>query len=213
MNDNEDLPGMTSSQTDLLRRRLTLPKFLFRQALRAIQRPEPPHSWGLATSMLQDAVEVVLRLITESRQIKVNDRTPFNELLRAVEERFPNAGGYRAGLTTLNTTRAAFKHRGQEVAEIDARVFFANVEAFLVQFYQEAFDLDFASLSLADAIGHRRTQNWLAKAESAFASEHFPESVAHAATAMTIYMAHCAASDSSIRLKSIVDYRPLCQHD
>ena len=198
---------MKSSPSDLLRRRLTLPRFLFRQAQRALQKAEAPHSWGLAASLLQDSVEVLLRLIAESHRLSVSDRTQFAELLRTVETRFPSVGGHRAGLTTLNTTRVAFKHRGQELAENDARVFIANVEAFLTQVYDEVFGVDFASMSLADAIGHRRTQNWLAEAECAFAGERYAESVEHAAKAMTVYMAHSIRNDVTIRLRSIVDYR------
>ena len=207
-NGADPIQKQTTASSAILRRRLTLPKFLFLQAQRTLERPVPPHSWGLATSLMQDSVEVTLRLIAESKQIKkVTDRTQFHDLLQAVEEEFSNAGGHRAGLTTMNTTRVAFKHRGQEVAENDARVFVANVEAFLVQIYRDAFDLDFASLSLADAIGHQRTQNWLARAEHALASEQHSESIAHSAKAMAVYLAHSSSNDATIRLRPIEAYQ------
>ena len=195
---------MGTPTSTLLLRRLTLPKFLYARARDAIERPQPPHSWGLATSLLQDAVEVLLRIAAEEHRIGVTDQTSFPKLLAAIAEEFENVGGHRAGLTKLNTTRVAFKHRGQEVAERDARVFVVNVEAFLTETCKDAFNVDFASLSLADSIGHQRTQNWLEKAESAFGAEDYAEAVAHAARAMTVYVAHSTEQDPTIDLSAVV---------
>ena len=199
---------MIDPPSTLQLRRLTLPKFLYRSAKDALERPRPPHSWGLAASLLQDSVEVLLRQIAEDHRIGgVSARASFDTLLQKVEQRFPTLSGHRAGLTALNTARVAFKHRGHEVAENDARVFVSNVELFLTSAYNGAFGVDFASLSLADFIGHRRTQNWLKKAESAFESELYGDAVAHAAKAMTIYMAHSTRNDAAIELRSVVEYR------
>ena len=197
---------MTAPTSTLLHRRLTLPKFLYRTAKDAIDRPHPPHSWGLATSLLQDSVEALLRLVAEEHRIKVDDKAPFGTLLSAVEQQLPNVADHRANLTKLNTIRVAFKHRGLEVAERDAQAFVVNVEAFLTETYKEAFDVDFASLSLADSIGHRRTQNWVAKAEDAFAAESYAECVAHAAKALIIYMDHSTSNDVGIELRSVVQH-------
>ncbi len=198
---------MIAPPSTLLLRRLTLPKFLYRSAKDAVSRPQPPHSWGLATSLLQDSAEVILRLIAEHHQIRVTTSASFGALLQEVEQRFPILGGHRASLTALNTARVAFKHRGHEVAEKDAQVFVWNVELFLTSAYKEAFAIDFASLSLADSIGHIRTQNWLKRAESAYVAERYGEAVAHAAKAMTIYMAHITGNDPAIELRSVVQYR------
>ena len=198
------MPVPTST---LLLRRLTLPKFLYARAKDVIEHPQPPHSWGLATSLLQDAVEVLLRIVAEEHRIGVTDQTSFPRLLDALAETFQNLGGHRANLTKLNTTRVAFKHRGQEVVERDARAFVVNVETFLTETCSEAFDVDFASLSLADSIRHRRTRNWLDKAESAFAVEDYAGAVAHAAKAMTVYVAHSTERDPSIDLRTVVQYQ------
>ena len=147
---------------------------------------------------------MLLRIVAEEHRIGVTDQTSFPKLLAALAEEFENVGGHRAGLTKLNTTRVAFKHRGQEVAERDARAFVVNVEAFLTETCKDAFNVDFASLSLADAIGHQRTQNWLDKAESAFAVEDYDEAVAHAAKAMTVYVAHSTEQDPTVDLRTVV---------
>ncbi|MDE0693642.1 MAG: hypothetical protein OXI55_15540 [Gammaproteobacteria bacterium] len=198
---------MAVSTPTLLLRRLTLPKFLYARAKDVLERPRPPHSWGLATSLLQDSVEVLLRIVAEEYRIAVPAQAQFPKLIDALAEQFPNIGGHQAGLTKLNTTRIAFKHRGQEVAEHDAQAFVVNVETFLREICKEAFDVDFASLSLADSIGHRRTRNWLNKAESAFAIENYTKAVAYAAKAMTVYMAHSTERDPSIDLRTVVQYQ------
>ena len=68
--------------------------------------------------------------------------------------------------------------------------FLTNVEVFLSEVSRQALGVDFATLSLVNAIGHRRTQNWLEKAREALLSEHYAESVSHSATAMAIYLHH-----------------------
>ena len=198
---------MSAPTSDLLLRRLTLPRFLYRRARDTIERPQPPHSWGLATSLLQDAVETLLRVVVEQHGIEVDDQVRFPKLVTAVSQRFESVGGHRASLTKLNTTRVAFKHRGQEVAERDVRAFVVNVEAFLTQTCRDAFNVDFVSLSLADSLGHRRTKNWLTKAETAFAAEDYARAVAHAARAMTIYLAHSMEHDPTIDVRTVAQYR------
>ena len=68
--------------------------------------------------------------------------------------------------------------------------FLTNVEAFLSEVCKQELRIDFATLSLVNAIGHRRTQNWLEKARESLRSEHYTESVAHSAAAMAIYLHH-----------------------
>ena len=79
----------------------------------------------------------------------------------------------------LNTARVGFKHEGLDVSATDAGAFLTNVEAFLSEVCQQELQVDFATLSLVNAIGHRRTQNWLEKAREALRSEHYTESAAH----------------------------------
>ena len=185
-----------------LRRRLTLPKYLFRQAQRTLQRPEP-YSWGLATSLLQDAVESFLRVLAEHRRLQVGDSLRFPAMLGKAEQDLPIIGGYHAFLTKLNATRVAFKHRGQEVSKSDAQVFVANVESFLTDVCKETLGIDFSTLSLADAIGHQRTQNWLRRAETSLADNQYREAVAFAAGAMRIYIEFDHEHDSAPQLREM----------
>ena len=145
----------------------------------------------LTTSLLQDCVETFLRIVAEDKKIVVSASADFATLLQRVEDRYDIVAGYRAALTSLNKARVAFKHHGQSVASAnDVQVFVGNVESFLTDVCDNVLGIDFATLSLAGAIGHRRTQNWLAKAEDALAAGSRQDTVNHAAVAMQIYMAH-----------------------
>ena len=185
-----------------LHRRLTLPKFLFRHAQGVLERPVG-HSRGLATSVLQDAVEIFLRVLAAHHRVAVDRFETFDKLLNKVSqgEGLACVGEHRASLNRLNTARVAFKHEGLGVVlEGDVRAFVNNVEAFFTEVCDEVLGIDFASLSLGDAIGHRRTQNWLAKAESAIDEGLYAESVAHSAKALASYFRHSNIQDAAIRV-------------
>ena len=177
------------SLSDNLYRRLTLSKYLFRHARRILQQ-SGPYSRGLATSLLHDSVEVLLRVLTERFKIEVHRRENFPQLFDNVRKRIDCVGEHSAAMKRLNTARVGFKHEGLDVNATDAEAFLTNVEAFLSEVCQQELLVDFATLSLVNAIGHRRTQNWLEKAREALRSEHFTESVAHSAAALAIYLHH-----------------------
>ena len=161
-------------------------------------RPEV-HSRGLATSLLQDAVEVFLWLVAERKRIDVREYENFPSLLDKVRERFDCVSAHSAALRRLNKARVAFKHQGLSVSTpTEVQGFVANVEDFLTEVSSSLFDVDFASLSLIDAIGHMRTQNWLHKAESALESQLHSDAIAHASRALDIYLAHSESQNAAL---------------
>ena len=165
----------TAPPAPSLLRRLTLPKFLLKEAHRAVQRPGP-HSHGLATSILQDTNEAFLRILAVERGVNVNLNEWFSKVLGDVATRIPSVTQYRAGLVHLNNARVMFKRQGLSTLQRnDVIVFAGNVDAFLTHVCKAELIIDFVTASLADAIGHRRTQNWIAKAEHAFAAGDFDE--------------------------------------
>ena len=177
------------SLSDNLHRRLTLSKYLFRQARRILLQSEA-YSRGLATSLLHDSVEVFLRVLTERFKIEVPRRENFLQLFDNVRKSIDCVGEHSAAIKRLNTARVGFKHEGLDVSATDVEAFLTNVEAFLSEVCKQELRIDFATLSLVNAIGHRRTQNWLEKARESLRSEHYTESVAHSAAAMAIYLHH-----------------------
>lgn len=172
-----------------LYRRLTLSKYLFRQARLVLQYSEP-YSRGLATSLLQDSVEIFLRVLGEQYKIKIQGRGDFHQLLDRVGKQIGSVGEHSAAIKRLNTARIGFKHEGLDVSAIDVKTFQSNVEAFLSEVCREALKVDFETLSLVAAIGHCRTRNWLKKARKALLADSYTTSVAHSAAAMVIYLNH-----------------------
>lgn len=185
-----------------LHRRLSLSRFLFKQAQRVLQRPVS-YSWGLATSLLQDSVEIFLRVLAAHYKIEVDRFEGFDKLLNKVGdgEGLECVGGHKAGLNRLNTARVVFKHEGLSVDARDVQGFVSNVDAFLTEVSDKVLKIDFATLSMADAIGHRRTQNWLAEAEVAHAAGLYAEAVECAAKALAVYLWHSDEADAAIQVR------------
>ena len=188
-------PKMTSS----LLYRLSLPKFLLKEAHRVMQRPGP-YSLGLATSILHDAAEGFLRILAVELQLKVHPNQSFSEVLGTVSKEISSVARYRAALTQLNAARVMFKHQGlSTVQKNDVIVFAGNVESFLTEACRAELNLDFSTVSLAEAIGHRRTQNWIGMAEEAFERGDHETALERAAGAMCIYRSHSDAHDPAFR--------------
>ena len=93
----------------------------------------------------------------------------------------------------------AFKHHGLSVPDRgDAATFAVNVRDFLADVTREAFDIDFASVSLVDAIGHHRTRNWIRNAEDALAEGVHEEAMRCVAGAFEIYLRHRRRRDGGL---------------
>ena len=172
----------------LIIRRLSLPRFLFREAKAALQR-HGPYSGGMATSLFQDSVEAFLRILAEHGSVNIGASVPFDKLLDKVGAKFNSVLEHRAVITRLNKARVNFKHHGQRIVNEEALSFAYNVEAFLTEVSSDVLQLDFGSVSLVSAIGHRRTENWLHKAERFAGEGSYRESVMCAAKALAIYSA------------------------
>ena len=169
-----------------LARRLTLPKYLFREARLALSH-HGPFSGGMATSLLQDSVESFLRILSEHGRVEVNDRALFHDLLGKVSKEYNDIVEHKASISRLNRARVGFKHHGLAVSKEDAYAFVSAVEDFLVDVSKKALHIDFRLVSLISQIGHRRTENWLHKAEELANRNDYEGSVICASRAMAIF--------------------------
>lgn len=177
--------------------RLTLPKFLLKEANRALLG-SGPYAHGLATSILQDAAEAFLRILASHLRANVHQNSSFMEVLGTVATQSSTVSQYRVDLGRLNSARVMFKHQGLSALQRnDVIVFAGNVANFLTDACRAEMNIDFATVSLADAIGHRRTQNWITMAEDSFDKGDFNDALQRASGAMAIYLAHSNAHDSA----------------
>lgn len=170
-------------------RRLTLPKFLFREARVALSH-HGPYSGGMATSLLQDSVESFLRTLSEYGGVDVRDAAPFNDLVGKVSEKYQVIVEHKAAISRLNRARVAFKHHGLTVSKEDALGFVTAVEAFLTEVSHSTLKIDFVLVSLISQIGHRRTENWLHEAEELATTGDYERSLICTSKAMAVFASY-----------------------
>ena len=168
-------------------RRLSLPRFLFRAGAGALGG-SGPYASGLATSLFQDAVETFLRILAETCRVNVAPHVPFDTLVDKVSDSCRSISGHKPALSRLNKARVAFKHHGISVSEEDALLFRESAHVFLTETTRDVLGLDFESASLVSVIGHRRTENWLIKAQEAVAAGRHRDALECAAVAFHIYL-------------------------
>ena len=171
----------------LLIRRMSLPRYLFRAGLLAL-RGHGPYASGLATSLFQDSIEAFLRVLAETGKVNVGPQVSFDTLLDRVGASYGPVLDHKAALSRLNKARVAFKHHGISVSEEDAAHFCESTRAFLTDITRDTLGLDFASVSLISTIGHRRTENWLRKAQEAVAASDYCKAMESVAVAFYIYL-------------------------
>lgn len=182
-----------------LAQRLSLPKFLLREANRVLERPGP-YSNGLATSILQDATESFLRTVAIQCRVSISPKQSFSEVLGKVAHEIQSVAEHKVVLTRLNNARVMFKHDGLSASERrEVIAFAANVESFLTEVSAAELNVDFTTVSLAGAISHRRTENWIEKAEKALDARDFEGAVQNTSGAMAIYLSHHTRHDPEFR--------------
>ena len=144
----------------------------------------------MATSLLQDSVESFLRIVLEYGRVDVKDTAPFGDLVAKIGDKYEVVVEHKAAISRLNRARVAFKHHGLTVSKIDAFGFVTTVEAFLVEVSNSIWKIDFRSVSLISQLGHRRTENWLHKAEELAKTGDYRGSISCASKAMAIYWSY-----------------------
>lgn len=166
--------------------RLVLCKYLVTQARLALSSAAP-FSAGLALGNAQDAIELFLRVLLEHFHASVKEQAAFNQLLDTLEAELPSPLTHRTALNQLNKARVNFKHFGLEPRREDAEKLLADVETFLPSACQQYLGLDYGTLSLASAIGHLRTENWLRLAEERLQGGDFLGSIDASAAALAVF--------------------------
>lgn len=146
-----------------------------------------PFAPGLAVAQFQDAIEILLRVIAEYLGAAVKERTTFEQLIDAIEDAHSERVTHRSALNQLNKARVNFKHFALVPRRDDAVKLAADATSFFRMALETYFDLSFESVSLHDLVGHRRTQNWLAKAATSLSSARFKDCITECAVALAIF--------------------------
>jgi len=179
--------------------RLITARYLLMSARSTLVRPGPFFA-GRATLQLHDATEMFLRIAAEHLHSQVKRQTSFELLVEAVAAAAPCPLSHRTALNQLNEARVAFKHFGLEPKTEDVGKLLADMETFFPQTCQVILGVDLSSASLRSLVGHRRTENWLKKAEELIQAGDFETAISRSAVAFAIVRRQNRGEPSSSRL-------------
>lgn len=125
-------------------RRLAFVRYLFLQADRQAQQPEPMAA--AAVLMLHDCAEMFVQLVAEHLDVHMGKKADFLAYWDKID-----VLTHREGMKRLNTLRVALKHSG--VIPVNAAIpLRTTVDDFLLENTRTVFDRDWATISMTDLI-------------------------------------------------------------
>jgi len=169
--------------------RLICSKYIFSKGVNVLDRGGP-FSSGLAILHFQDAVEMVLRIIAEHLHCSLKENAAFNQIIDSIDSLGSEKIIHRSALNQLNKARINFKHFGLEPKHEDVIKFRRDLEGFFPNVLKSFLDVDFYLISLTNLIDHRRTENFLNKAEKLIQDMNYRESICSSAIAFAIFNSH-----------------------
>lgn len=131
------------------------------------QSRQPPPMSMLAINGLQDAVEALLGLVVEHRQLTVKGKD-FAQLFDAVRDALPAISHHRTGMIALNTARVGYKHHGNVLDTMTIERHRASAQNFLVDLTKEALGEDFDTVGLTTLIADEDARRHVTAAEKAW---------------------------------------------
>ncbi|MGL5004983.1 MAG: hypothetical protein ACRDAM_18745, partial [Casimicrobium sp.] len=140
---------------------------------------------GIAVSMFQDAVEMMIWALVKKYNLQVKDQSSFTSNL----DQLRVAGisvAETARILELNKARVGFKHYGNLPAPTDATKFQASTEVFLRVVSLEHFKLEFDSYSLVDVVPFQEVRSYLKAAETFVEKKSYKEAVGEISIAKAI---------------------------
>lgn len=139
-------------------------RFLFQTAKEHLSSRPIPWRAGVAISLLQDSVELMLRQIASKSGIRVTEKMGFAELLDKLTQERPIPS--HSQLHELNKARVTFKHYGILPAVEEGFRLGQYAESFLLWACDTYFNLDFRRISLASLVTNVELRSEIETAES-----------------------------------------------
>lgn len=140
---------------------------------------------GIAISMFQDAVELLVWLCLKEKDISVKEKSLFTENLGKLEDANLKVP-YKAKLLELNTSRVNFKHYGNIPALEEAAKKRVYVESFLRDAMMQWFEVDFDKISLVDLVQDETIREILRLAEKSIVDGQNDEALKYLAQAKSV---------------------------
>ncbi|HEY8878643.1 MAG TPA: hypothetical protein VIN03_13835 [Roseateles sp.] len=142
---------------------------------------------GLAVSLMQDAVELLIRIVIRLRGIEVGPRATWEQMADAISKAAADDDGkvpHRARLEDLNKARVAFKHSGTAPSKVDAR----RLVSFGLEFLEAAtprfVGIEYAKISLSAAVRNDEIRGLLIQAQTLLSEERWRDAMVEAADAV-----------------------------
>lgn len=142
---------------------------------------------GMAVLGFQDSAEMFLRVIAEFLHANIKDGSAFNQIIDEIDKVSPTKLSHRSALNQLNKARVNFKHFGLQPKKEDVIKFRQDLEVFFPKTFQLLLNLEYESVSLVHLIGHRRTENYLRKAEQHITNQQYKEAIEATSISFAIF--------------------------
>lgn len=141
------------------------------QATVAVEQSRQPMPLAmLSINGLHDAVEAMLGLVAEHRQIAVRNKSDFVQLFDAVAAAIaPSLDPHRARLNALNNARVGFKHHGNVLDGMTIERHCVNAMDFLADAAAVALGVDFEAVSLTGLVRDDAARAFVEAAETCWA--------------------------------------------
>ena len=178
--------------------RIICAKYLFHRGISILDQ-RGPFSSGRAVLHFQDSAEMVLRVIAEHLHCSIKESTYFNQIINDIDKQTDKNLTHRSALNQLNNARVNFKHFGLEPKIEDVLKFRNDLESFFPTSIKTFLNIDFESISLTNLIGHKRTENFLNRAEQLIYDGDYKNSICSTAIAFTIFRSHLSTGDYDYR--------------
>jgi len=173
-----------------LKDRLICAKYLFNKGIKVLNQGGP-FSACFALLNFQDSAEMVLRVIAEQIGCNnVKETENFDSLFDKINNFGKEKLSNRIGLIQMNKARVGFKHHGNKPNEEDVKKFSRDLDEFFKEAFQSFLDIKFESISLADLIEHKRTENYIKKAEQFLANKDYENVIKQTAIAFAVFYEH-----------------------
>jgi hypothetical protein len=189
-------------------KQLLLIKYLFNKG-EDILSGSNSFSAGLAISLFQDAVELLLWTIAkEYPEVQVKEKDSFDQLWSTVSKIQKDGSvlglAYSPRIIELNKARVNFKHYGNLPALSEAQKFRGYVDAFLTSASADYLGLDFKAISLVDIIRNVEMRDKIKSAEECESNEDYQGCIMNCAHAG--YMVFNTFNKILPRVKSLAEH-------
>lgn len=166
---------------------LVLSKYIYQQGPEQL-RNRSPYSAGLAVSLFQDAVEIMLWAVFKQVDADLRGKQPqFEQYWDIIREAKGNkerkSVPLKGKMIDLNKARVTFKHNGQLPRDEDVMRFAGYTEKFLSQSAKEFFEVEWQDVSLVSLIRDAPVREKMREAECFLEEEKYRKCIEQCAAA------------------------------